>query len=343
MKGFAGQACSVDLCAAARCSINGICTARYLGTGTSGSLPVTSDNACICESGFSGILCDRNPCKDITCNDNGYCIAQGFDAKCICDDGYSGDSCETSCDLFCSGTFPYNCNPNLGPEIVKYGCHRNGKDCAYLKEGEEYGNPNDWCTFKEKSTGDDCNCSTTNQCQAIGSCNDDGTCPEPVLVDDGTPCNSIPWGICENGKCVPAETPCEEDKSAKFVVKIKDTDTGEVPILRKCAWLSSKPKKARRQICNRTVSFGDYKPAKDICHITCEKCVPCKEKKFAKFYVKTIVRDEEEVIVKKSCTWLSKLPELRQQKLCSRMKGRNGIPPAKDVCVITCDTCGWKE
>ncbi len=302
--GFAGNACSTDLCAAARCGSNGVCSAKYLGPGTSGTLPVTSENACICKSGFSGNLCDRNPCKNKNCNGNGYCIANGLEAKCVCDDGYSGDNCQVSCDNFCSGTFPYNCNPNLGPQIVKYGCIRNGGACAYLKEGEEYNNPNDWCTFKEKNTGNECKCSTMNQCQTIGSCSGNGgNCPQPIPVPDGTPCNSVPWGICKNGKCKasispptsspitsptkpptfesnpptnsPTDAPtmpCTENPKDQFFHRWNKSVTPKKPIFKNCRWLAKKKPRNIQKNCNKTRGGGGKGPARDVCFNTCNSC-----------------------------------------------------------------------
>lgn len=86
-----------------------------------------------------------SPCGG--CGDHGSCIRTGeTEYKCKCDTDWSGESCETTCAQFCLGAYPYGCNPNLGPEIVKYGCLSNG-GCSYLTAGNEFSAG--VCTFKE--------------------------------------------------------------------------------------------------------------------------------------------------------------------------------------------------
>jgi len=198
--GFTGDNCSIDLCAAARCGNNGACSARYLGF----TLPVTSDKACICENGWSGHLCNLNPCADVTCSGHGTCIAHGNDGVCQCDAGYSGDDCDTSCDGVCKGNYPYNCASSV-PGVVKYGCHPGG-GCYYLKPGQDY--PFDgWCTYKDDGSDTTCECVSENDCELVGSCLDDGSCPDPVEKPDGTSCNSMPWGVCDAGVCKSKTSP----------------------------------------------------------------------------------------------------------------------------------------
>ena len=199
--GFGGDNCLVDLCAAARCGPHGTCAATYLGT--SSLLPVTNfDNACICEDGWSGNLCQFNPCATLnkTCSGNGKCVAFGdVDAVCECNDGYSGENCEVSCDGFCQGTYPFGCNPNLN-DVVLYGCNQYG-GCSYKKEGEgELGSG--FCAFKQVVEENNCLCESGNECLVTGTCDTSGQCSQPTKLPDGTPCNSIPWGVCQNGMCL---------------------------------------------------------------------------------------------------------------------------------------------
>lgn len=269
------------------------------------------------------------------------CFAQGLDTVCRCDDGYSGSNCEISCDGLCTGSYPYNCNPNI-PDIVKYGCNSGG-GCNYLKDGEEFGNPNDWCVFKQTGNADTCSCSNSNQCQVLGSCNDDGTCPEPTDLEDGYPCNTVPWGICKSGKCVAAPRTCNEDGTASFLKKVKTSSTGDQTAkLKTCTWLSKRKPAARRRFCRSATIFEGHLPAKDICPVSCKACVPCVENGSSRFFLKTKKKNGVQIAVQKSCDWLSTRKESKQDKVCAKTAGGFGFSPAREVCVVQCDSCGWK-
>lgn len=196
--GFAGSSCEIDLCAAARCGLHGTCSARYLGT--SSILPVTSDNACICDDGWSGPLCDKNPCQGMTCSGNGKCVADGNTAVCKCAAGYSGENCQQSCYGFCKGDYPFGCASNEdGKEAL--GCDSN-RGCHYLGPGESYPHGG-FCTYKSYTSDDSsCVCEAPSDCQEVGPCLSNGSCPAPSNKRDGTACNGIPWGVCANGQCV---------------------------------------------------------------------------------------------------------------------------------------------
>lgn len=371
--GFHGDDCEIDLCSAARCSPNAACVAKYLGTGTSGILPVTSTNACICDDGYSGITCGSNPCDGVTCNGNGTCKAVGSNPVCVCNDGYSGNNCETSCDDFCIGTFPYNCNPSLGEDVVKYACNRSG-GCTYPSDPSTSLDPSQWCVFKENVSNDICICSSSNQCQRILACNEDSSCPDPEMLEDGSVCHSEPWGTCQNGKCIgstqssptnspsilpsvsPSElnsltsppstnpsVPCTEDSSAIFLKGIKVDDVGnQVAQQKTCSWLSGKKLKKIRRICNKSVTFGNLQPANIICPITCKKCFPCEESLGSKFFLKTKIKATGEVKdIFRSCEWLVGKPS-KLEKICSKTESKDGIGPANEVCAMTCNSCGWK-
>ena len=195
-----GPDCSIDLCEAARCGEHGTCAARYLGS--SSLLPVTSEQACICDAGWAGPRCTFNPCLEQgkTCSGNGRCLASGiYDAVCECDSGFSGDNCETSCDHVCPGNYPFGCSENVDG-AVKYGCNAGG-GCNYPKQGKEYPY-NGFCTYKSSGATPDasCQCEGTNECQLPGQCLD-GQCSEPTPQQDLTPCNSVPFGVCMSGIC----------------------------------------------------------------------------------------------------------------------------------------------
>lgn len=195
-EGFAGENCSIDLCAAARCGDHGTCAAKYLGS----SLPVTSDKACICDLGWTGNLCQFNPCLDDnrSCSNHGVCAADGpSKTKCECDNGYSGENCEISCEGVCQGTYPFRCSTKI-PNTVAYGCHPSGA-CHYLSEGYDY--PwSGFCTFKSEQVVETCKCENDNDCETI-PCDSNGQCGAPVFNDDFAPCNSVPFGVCMNGLC----------------------------------------------------------------------------------------------------------------------------------------------
>jgi hypothetical protein len=196
--GFTGPDCSIDLCEAARCGEHGTCAARYLGS--SSLLPVTSEQACICDAGWAGHLCTFNPCLEQgkTCFGNGQCLASGiYDAVCECDPGFSGDNCETSCNDVCPGNYPFGCSGNIDG-AVKYGCNAGG-GCNYPKQGEEYPNSG-YCTYRSYGATGKCQCEGTNECQRLGQCLN-GQCSEPTPHQDLTPCNSVPFGVCMSGSC----------------------------------------------------------------------------------------------------------------------------------------------
>jgi len=190
-----------DLCGAARCGERGTCSAKYLG----GTMPVTA-NACICDEGWSGPLCQFNPCEtnDKTCSGHGQCVA-GSDtaAVCRCDQGFSGEDCELTCEGECSGEFPYSCATD-SPGAVKYGCHPQG-GCSYLQKGQEFPYKG-FCVYKEEA-GQVCLCGSSNECQYTVSCNEDGSCPPPQNLLDGSPCNSVPFGECQSGLCLKNASP----------------------------------------------------------------------------------------------------------------------------------------
>mmetsp|Transcript_7462 Transcript_7462/g.10983 ORF Transcript_7462/g.10983 Transcript_7462/m.10983 type:complete len:1688 (-) Transcript_7462:558-5621(-) len=195
--GFIGENCDIDLCAAARCSSSGVCSATYLG----GDIPV-SRQACICEDGWSGPLCDINPCAGKNCSGHGTCKAAGdSDFTCECDAGFSGESCETTCGDYCSGgggQYPFGCATNL-PGVVKYFCNQSG-GCAYSSDTSDPG-PQGFCAYKTEASGV-CECYSQNDCKIADKCDASGVCSEETNRPNGTPCNSVPYGKCLAGVCI---------------------------------------------------------------------------------------------------------------------------------------------
>ena len=303
--GFGGTDCSVDLCAAARCGEHGSCSATYLGT--SSLLPVTSDKACICEEGYSGNICQFNPCleKNLTCSGHGTCVAVGAsDAMCRCDSGYSGDNCETSCDGFCQGSYPYNCNPNL-PDHVLFGCNQVG-GCAYKRAGEGELGPG-FCVFKEVGSGNTCTCESPNECSTVGLCDESGECPEPTPLADDTPCNSVPFGTCQNGICVAPEPepPCIDSPLAfKLMV-------GKKMRWKTCKWVEQE----KFERCKT-------KGIKFTCPATCSSCSTCKNSP----YKLQIPKDDK--TLNKNCSWVEK----NAKKKCK-------LSGVKDSCRKLCNNC----
>ena len=191
------------MCGAARCGEHGTCAAKYLGA--SSPLPVTSEQACICDSGWSGPLCTFNPClgQGKTCSGNGQCVASDIStAFCECNPGFSGENCAISCNEVCPGHYPFGCSDDID-NVTKYGCNTGGA-CSYLKDGESYPYSG-FCTFKSNSETNICQC-THNDCELPGQCTN-GQCSKTIPKEDNTPCNSVPFGICRSGICTVTNGP----------------------------------------------------------------------------------------------------------------------------------------
>ena len=191
------------MCGAARCGEHGTCAAKYLGA--SSPLPVTSEQACICDSGWSGPLCTFNPClgQGNTCSGNGQCVASDIStAFCECNPGFSGENCAISCNEVCPGHYPFGCSDDID-NVTKYGCNTGGA-CSYLKDGESYPYSG-FCTFKSNSETNICQC-THNDCELPGQCTN-GQCSKTIPKEDNTPCNSVPFGICRSGICTVTNGP----------------------------------------------------------------------------------------------------------------------------------------
>jgi len=195
--GFSGLDCSIDLCEAARCGEHGTCAAKYLGA--SSPLPVTSEQACICDNGWSGPLCTFNPCEqEKTCSGKGKCVASSISTIfCECDLGFSGENCDIDCSDICLGNYPFRCADNRD-DVIEYGCNAGG-GCSYSKEGDSL--PNGFCAFKSVNYPGPTTCQCeVNDCQMSVQC-ENGQCPQPQPLEDFTPCNSVPFGVCKSGLC----------------------------------------------------------------------------------------------------------------------------------------------
>jgi len=71
-----------------------------------------------------------------------------------------------------------------------------------------------------------------------------------------------------------AEPPseCTEGESAKFFFKRK-LKFGRVRIVKKtCDWLNNRSERRIGKICARTKSAGKWKPAQEVCQVTCDTC-----------------------------------------------------------------------
>lgn len=201
LPGYFGSQCEESICNAARCSAHGKCTATYLGK----TLPV-SNRACVCEDSYSGPLCDLNPCDGVTCSGNGTCKPVGdSDYYCDCNEGFTGDDCSNTCNGYCTsagGVYPYGCATSL-PGIMSYFCGPTG-GCYYSENPDHDGGS--FCKYKEVANSNSCVCPAPNDCHIGQKCNSYGSCPLAILREDGYPCNSEPYGVCQSGVCVGGTT-----------------------------------------------------------------------------------------------------------------------------------------
>ena len=205
--GYAGDQCEIDLCGAARCSSHGACAARFLG----GDLPV-SQSACICEPPWTGPLCDQNLCAPDsplhkTCSGKGTCVhSGGNDTRCDCNQGYSGMNCETSCDGKCGGgggVFPFGCAATADANTFALQCGPTG-GCFYPQSASTVSKT--WCSYFSRANEQNSGvpeCSSENDCRLAPKYDCvQGKCGAGIPLQEGTPCNSKPWGICHEGECL---------------------------------------------------------------------------------------------------------------------------------------------
>jgi hypothetical protein len=142
-------------------------------------------------------------------------------------------------------------------------------------------------------------------------------------------------GVCLS-TCKNAGTQCQEDKSAKFLLKMKNGN----PILRNCGWLAKKGVSKQANLCTKSATYDNYSSAKGVCFSTCKNKTfiieDATENKSAKFLLRTKTANGTRKPVKRTCTWLGKKTDERIAKVCSKTKKGFGFEPAKDVCPITC-------
>jgi len=191
--GFIGETCEEDICAAARCGENGHCVSTFLG----GTLAVNTA-ACVCDEGWSGPLCDQNPCGFVNCGAHGSCnVLDDQNTICICKDGYTGEFCDNTCEGKCNGNYPFGCSTGFD-NIDYYYCGLNG-GCNYISGVKDP--PDGMCLYKENKNIFSCPaCLGETDCRKGGLCVNQ-TCGPSINRLNGTPCNSIPGGICSNGMC----------------------------------------------------------------------------------------------------------------------------------------------
>ena len=133
---------------------------------------------------------------------------------------------------------------------------------------------------------------------------------------------------------------CDEyNRDRAFMKKV-----GGKVVDKTCKWLKNRPDALKKdKFCKKTVSFGEYGPARDVCPITCCAC----EEKGENLFLKKAQKNEAGLlkIVHKDCNWLKSIPEENRRFHCDKKAASylGGYPPAADACPETCGTCIGQE
>ena len=179
-----------------------------------GRMEVSSDSAGLLSATECPELCIDSPCDTRT----SYCNCGT--ATCECKAGFSGPDCQidvcsqTSCGVgVCTerylGGSPRSVDISLHPCICEDGfCHQQA--------------PN----TQESIYSSGCECYSDNECVKFpGTCLDDGSCPEPSPVEDGTACDNGSDGLCLAGVCQEDPEPTIIDNFAEEVNNLIPDDT----------------------------------------------------------------------------------------------------------------------
>mmetsp|Transcript_18375 Transcript_18375/g.22495 ORF Transcript_18375/g.22495 Transcript_18375/m.22495 type:complete len:983 (-) Transcript_18375:152-3100(-) len=141
----------------------------------------------------------------------------------------------------------------------------------------------------------------------------------------------------------PIESPtimssCDEDEEDIFVRTIK----GNRAVLKTCRWLSEKDDVTLvDKLCKKNEGFGIYKPANEMCPVTCNICT-CEDHETGKFLLKTIESANGAVKAqKRDCSWLRSKSSYKKSVVCARTESYRNIEPAMNVCRATCKTEGY--
>mmetsp|Transcript_3274 Transcript_3274/g.4936 ORF Transcript_3274/g.4936 Transcript_3274/m.4936 type:complete len:385 (-) Transcript_3274:210-1364(-) len=65
----------------------------------------------------------------------------------------------------------------------------------------------------------------------------------------------------------------------------------------------------------------------------------CIEEESDEFFFRRKLVNEQRVVIRKTCEWLSGEPEGRIERICGRIQGADQWRPAQKVCQVTCGTC----
>ncbi len=167
-----------------------------------------------------------------------------------------------------------------------------------------------------------------NQYMKNGSCTQ---CPENHRAAPGSKSISACWP-CPSGTELrhPLASWCSASEDPKFLLAVRNGD----PVLRTCSWLEEQKTSKIYNTCQKTDSYRNHSPARDVCTVC---CVDSDEK----FLVRTRTNKKgNELAVKQTCAWLKNRSASSQRKICSRYKIHDGrVFPAKMVCREVCGTC----
>ena len=120
---------------------------------------------------------------------------------------------------------------------------------------------------------------------------------------------------------------CRDDENTPFLFSFEN----KVSVLKKCAWLKKRGKKARNSFCKFRVTNTDiHKSPQIVCPETCNSCDLCYENSLSMFYFQ---KPNGKPRIKK-CKWLAKAKN--RNNLCRKTNRSKNYGPAREVCPQTC-------